>query len=146
MNIIHPYGIVAPLHGGRGSVPLGAPSPNYAMLIDNLKIYTERHAAGEILTAIAEMMSSAQQIAFLGFGYHEQNLNLLAPAKPLESKPIFGTAKEWSTSDSEEVHGRLARMFKPAPPKINGKSPIILDTNVTCAGLFDSYGQSLTGR
>jgi len=66
MNIIHPYGIVAPLHGGRGSVPLGAPSPNYAMLIDNLKIYTERHAAGEILTAIAEMMSSAQQIAFLG--------------------------------------------------------------------------------
>jgi len=37
-------------------------------------------------------------------------------------------------------------MFKPPPPRINPRSAVVIDTKVTCAQLFDNYGQSLTGR
>ena len=133
LTIIHPYGVVAPLHG-RPSIPFGVPSANYATLIDNLKIYTEQHAAEDVLTDIAEAMFKAEQIAFLGFGYHEQNLHLLTPADPLPSKPVYGTAKGWSDNDRDEVQMRIGRMFKPPPPRINPKSAVVIDTKVTCAG------------
>jgi hypothetical protein len=53
-----------------------------------------------------------QQIAILGFGYREQNLDLLAPGDPLPSKPVYGPAKGWSDSDRDVIQGRLQRMFK----------------------------------
>jgi hypothetical protein len=145
MTIIHPYGVVAPLHG-RNSAPFGVSSANYAVFSANIKIYTEQHAAGDVLGEIAKAMLRAEQIGFLGFGYHEQNLELLTPENPLPSKPVFGTAKDWSDNDRDEIRQRIERMFQPPPPKINPKSAVVIDTKVTCAGLFDSYGQSLTGR
>jgi hypothetical protein len=115
-------------------------------LSDKVKIYTELNASGDVMRAIAEAMLKADQIAFLGFGYHEQNLGLLTPTDALPSKPVYGTAKDWSDNDRDEIHGRLERMFKPPPPKINPRSAIVIDTKVTCAQLFDNYGQSLTGE
>ena len=146
LNIIHPYGLVAALPRKLVGVPFGATSANYAALSDNVKIYTEQHGAADILHAIAEAMFQAQQIAFLGFGYHEQNLDLLTPADPLPLRPVYGTAKDWSDNDRDEIQGRLERMFKTPPPKIIPKSAVVIDTKVTCAQLFDNYGQSLTGR
>jgi hypothetical protein len=96
---------------------------------------------------IAEALLWADQIAFLGFGYHEQNLDLLTPAAAIPSKPVYGTGKDWSDNDRDEIQGRLHRMFKPAAlGSHNPKPAITIDTKVTCAGLFDNYGQSLTGR
>lgn len=147
LNIIHPYGLVADLPRGRHGVPFGATSGvDYVGLSDNVKIYTEQHAAGDVLNDIAEAMFKAEQIAFLGFGYHEQNLDLLTPATQLPTKPVYGTAKDWSDNDRDEIQRRLERMFKPPPPRIHPKSAVVIDTKVTCAQLFENYGQSLTGR
>jgi hypothetical protein len=146
LNIIHPYGLIADLPRMERGVPFGAKSADYVALSDNVKIYTELSANGDVMQAIAEAMFKAQQIAFLGFGYHEQNLDLLTPGDPLPSKPVYGTATGWSDNDREEIRGRLERMFQYPPPRLNPKSAVVIDTKVTCAGLFDSYGQSLTGR
>jgi len=146
LNIIHPYGLVANLPRRQAGVPFGAASADYAALSNNVKIYTEQYGAADVMNAIEEAMFKAEQIAFLGFGYHEQNLHLLTPANQLPSKPVYGTAKDWSDNDRDEIHGRLERMFKPPPPRINPRSAVVIDTKVTCAQLFDNYGQSLTGR
>jgi hypothetical protein len=151
IQIIHPYGLVADLprmqNGVVRGMPFGAAGANYVALSQNIKIYTEQHAASDVLNVIAEAMLWADQIAFLGFGYHEQNLDLLTPAAALPSKPVYGTAKGWSDNDRDEIEGRLHRMFK--PPSLRSRNPkptVVIDTKVTCAQLFDDYGQSLTGR
>jgi hypothetical protein len=148
LNIIHPYGLIADLpRSGRKGVAFGATSADYVSLSNNVKIYTELTASGEVTQAVADAMFKADQIAFLGFGYHEQNLTLLTPGDPLASKPVYGTAKGWSDNDRDEIQGRLGRMFKPASLRLqNPKPTVVIDTKVTCAQLFDDYGQSLTGR
>ena len=147
LNIIHPYGLVADLPRRAHGIPFGATGTvDYVGLSDNVKTYTEQQTAGDVLNAIAEAMFKAEQIAFLGFGYHEQNLDLLTPPKELRTKPVYGTAKDWSDNDRDEIQGRLERMFQTPPPKLIPKSAVVIDTKVTCAQLFDNYGQSLTGR
>jgi hypothetical protein len=139
LDIIHPYGLVADLPGKHRGMPFGATSGvDYVTLSNNVKIYTELNASGEVMQAVNEAMFKAEQIAFLGFGYHEQNLDLLTPADPLPSKPVYGTAKDWSENDRNEIQRRLERMFKPPPPRINPRSAVVIDTKVTCAQLFDN--------
>jgi hypothetical protein len=100
IQIFHPYGLVADLprmqNGVVRGMPFGAASANYVALSQNIKIYTEQHAASDVLKIIAEALLWADQIAFLGFGYHEQNLDLLTPAAAIPSKPVYGTGKDWS--------------------------------------------------
>jgi hypothetical protein len=115
-------------------------------LSNNVKIYTEQHESRVILETIAEAMSWAEQIAFLGFGYHEQNLKRLSPEVALPAKPVYGTAYGSSDNDRDEIQQRLERMFQTPPPRLNARSLVVIDTKVTCAGLFDNYAQSLTGR
>jgi hypothetical protein len=147
IHIIHPYGIVAPPPLRDGRVPFGYTGDlDYVGFSSGVRIYTEQLAAGEPIDSVHGEMIAAKQIVFLGFGFHETNLALLSPPSLLSSMPVFGTATNMSDNNREVIHNRLARMFKPAPPRIKPYSPIVLDNKVTCAGLLDDYAESIVGR
>jgi hypothetical protein len=148
LTIIHPYGVVAGLPPSTNSVPFGGTDGfehDHAALSSNIKIYTEQIGVTDLRNEIQVEMSRAQQIVFLGFGYLPPNLQLLGPSSPLESMPVFGTAFNFSDSDRDVVHGRLARMFKQPAPRMKPYSPIVLDNRIKCAGIFDNYSQSIAG-
>jgi hypothetical protein len=142
-HIIHPYGVVADLPG----LPLGAGRPppevpfgggdafDCANLSAGIKIFTEQMAAAEMLSQIHEEIFRAEQIVFLGFGYHDPNMTILTPEKPLPPKNIFGTAKGMSDVSINRVRKQLGPMF-------GGISPQIADRS--SADLFDYYGKAFS--
>ena len=133
LHLIHPYGVVADLQTAGGGVPYGYSSElNHGLFSKNIKIYTEQLAAGELLKDIHDEMLRAEQIIFLGFGFHEMNLILLSPDKKLPNIPVFGTLTNASDHNRDAIHTRLSTLFKPAPPRITPWSPIVLDNKVTC--------------
>jgi len=147
LHVIHPYGLVAELKMSGGGVPFGYNGDlNYLSFSKSVKIYTEQLSAGDVLQDIHHEMLRAEQIVFLGFGFHEQNLVLLSPAQTLPSIPVFGTATSVSDSNRDVIHDRLAKLFKPPAPRIKPYSPIVLDNTVTCASLLDNYAESVMGR
>ena len=147
LHLIHPYGVVAELQTAGGGVPFGYNGElNYGLFSKNINIYTEQLTNGEMLQDIHGEMLRAEQIIFLGFGFHEMNLVLLSPKTKLQNIPVFGTLTRASAHNREAIHTRLTQLFKPVPPRITPWSHIVLDNDVTCAGLFDNYAESIMGR
>jgi hypothetical protein len=54
-------------------------------------MYEERKEKPELIEA-RRLISNAEIIIFLGFGYDQQNLSILQIPKLLERKAVFGTA------------------------------------------------------
>jgi len=140
LKIEHPYGVAGPL-AGPNSVPFGGPKshdPNYVTLSADVKIFTEQITGGNVLKNVREMMVWAEQIVFLGFGYHELNLQLLKPKAKMNLKPVLGTAVEMSQLSIEQVSRQLAAMF-------SGSQAIssVQITDQSCAKLFDYHIKKL---
>lgn len=95
-KIIHVYGILAPLpwESIEGNVKYGSKNlmDYYADYSKNLQIiYEERKSKTE---EIVELITNANKIFFLGFGYAEENLEAIGFNKPILKKEqrIYGTA------------------------------------------------------
>jgi hypothetical protein len=142
-HIIHPYGVVAALGINSGGIPFGGAADyefDYVGLSAGVKIFTEQMAAGEILTQIHQEMSSAEQIVFLGFGYHNTNMTLLRPRNKMRLKPVFGTALGMSDNSIDVVRHQLAVMFDGAP---HGIIPAMQISDMKSAALFDYHAKTL---
>jgi hypothetical protein len=133
LQIIHPYGLIGQLR----EVPFGAhrpatsPSPGIRP--------TEQ---ADIIEQLANEISQAACIVFLGFAYHSQNMEMLKPKKPIPADSIFGTAYKMSDSDVNIVTHQLAN-FKNTRDRLTA---IHLENKLTCSGLFDHYSRSLSGE
>jgi hypothetical protein len=137
LHIIHPYGVV-------GKAQFGATRANYLELAAGIKTYTEQMGEGNVIQGMANEIHRAECIIFLGFAYHRQNLQILRPEKPMEAKPVFGTAFGMSDADVEVTAHQLDAWFEPRDPRIFG-SIIKLENKLKSAGLFDNYARSLSG-
>src|SRR5262245_15805388 len=86
LQIIHPYGAVGRFSriafGGGDEHRL---SQDYVRLAESIRTYTEQITDPEFLMAIHAELHKAEQIIFLGFAYHEANMNLLRQDKILPS-------------------------------------------------------------
>ena len=69
-------------------------------------MYEERKDKPELETA-RELISNADRIMFLGFGYDELNLSILNLPHLLEKKQIFGTAYGATNNEIENIKGLL---------------------------------------
>jgi hypothetical protein len=139
LHIVHPYGMVP------RSIPFGNPGTNFVRVASQIKTYTEQLGAGGIIDEIAAELNRAQCVVFLGFAYHNQNMNLLRPGERVNMRPIFGTAFGLSDADVEVVSHDLASFFKP-PMNTHTRSRMIrLENKLKSADLFDHYARSLTG-
>jgi hypothetical protein len=153
-DIIHPYGSVGTLE----SVPFGQPefaTLDYRDLSVAIKTYTERIEERSILERMQTAIKEAECVVFLGFAYHKQNMALLKPPKPQNTRDVYGTAFGMSASDVSQVVSELDSFFSEpilvATEAAGGiqagfvHKNIRIENQLTCAQLFDYYAKSLAG-
>ncbi len=142
LEILRPYGSVAPLSGNRaikyGFDPTVIP---LASMIENIKTYTEQVTDVEVLTKVHAAISEAETILFLGFGFHKQNINLLTPPGFINAHLILGTASGFSRSDVSVIQDDLHGRFK---GEGGSRIDVELRHDLTCTGLFEEYKRTLS--
>src|SRR5207248_963296 len=85
LEIVHPYGCVGslPLYGNENAVGFGAvdagASPDIAR---HIRTFTERVEESTTLDRLRDILNSADNVVFLGFGFHPMNMELLDLGKP----------------------------------------------------------------
>jgi hypothetical protein len=115
LRIVHPYGDLGPLHGTKANVNFGekfepathaAADGIYAMSQRLLTFTESRKAQGAKAKA---MISKAQRLVFLGFGFGEQNVELLrVPTSTVQH--LRATVMGLSASNQFEVQYRISQM------------------------------------
>ena len=113
LEIIHPYGTVGKLPWQSTdliSVNYGGPSRSKLLEISgNILTFTES-CHKDISNRVHNAMSWAQQLVFLGFGYHRQNMRLLSPPERIEPDHVFGTAFGLSPSAKRAARHSIAEL------------------------------------
>jgi hypothetical protein len=159
LDIFHPYGSVGKLpwtkteltqeQNSAGTCPQefinfgGVVTPkNLHTLATGINTFSEGTNSEE-LHELRDMLRLSDRVAFLGFAFHELNLDLLfcdnAGTKlGLQvNQKIYGSALGISTSDTERVLDSL----RPIAGKFH--QPVELRNDLTCAALLREYSRSL---
>lgn len=149
IRIYHAYGWLGPLDwlDQPGAVAYGAePDPQRLISIAaQLKTFTEgTDESHSDIVAIRKTLLTAERLAFLGFGFNPQNLDLLfgAPGATVAVRytPVFATALGLSESDVEAIAEDLWEKAGLT------ESTRRFRRDVTCAQLLSEYGRVLAIR
>lgn len=138
IEIYHPYGTVGPLLSlgaddgiGFGSIP--HPS-NIPPLAGKIKTFTEgTDEKSSDIVAIRHHMGTALRLVFLGFAFHQMNMDLLQSGPPVRNRKVFATCRGLARSKTEMISGG----FSMSGPFI-GDSGIHF-CNVACNQLFQEF-------
>lgn len=144
--VYHPYGTVGslPWQNTGVAVPFGGEISSSALLQVSSGLRTFTEGTSETDSQIANIRSSifdAEILTFLGFAYHELNLELLfgsptnSPTK--HTKQVFGTAMGLSESNRKAIASELSDYGK------YDFSHVTLRSDLSAAQLFPEYSRSL---
>jgi hypothetical protein len=140
LRILHPYGTVGPWRDGTDHLPFGDVVDNTESLLHlakRIRTYTETSHERE---EVRQLVSEAQTIIFLGFGFIEKNIKLLGPNENDRSTTnIYGTAYEISEQSRAIIGWRLGQFLGPPGPGTAIGLPRIALFNGKCAQLFDEH-------
>ena len=146
LSIFHPYGKVGslPWQSSGISVPFGGElhSSTLSQVAETLRTFTEGTSETEShIDQIREAVLEAETLVFLGFAFHELNLQLLF-GTPTEvpvrhSKQVFGTAMGLSESNKKAIAGELAILGR------FDRTQITLRRELSAAQLLPEYSRSL---
>jgi hypothetical protein len=148
-EILHIFGQLVQLPWqDKGGIEYGySGKVNLEELCDNIKIIYEKNDNPDILKTVKSLLSNAKQIFFLGFGYHNENLNILnIPDVFREGQTIYGTALNSTAKQKKDIITKLipdrtkSRNFKEIEKGIQVKNDIkvrIEDKN--CRELLEDY-------
>jgi hypothetical protein len=126
MKIFHPYGTLGPLpwQGIDGHRPFGQIQNLYGAA-SSIRTFTEQLEESEQLAQLRSVVLHAQRIVFLGFGFHRQNMTLLAPQKPTSHTPVlFGTTHECKRGEIQRISRLLENCF--------GRSLGVVESHLNC--------------
>lgn len=142
LAILHPYGLVGNLPWQREAIPFGAEVAPHLMLTisSQIKTFTERVTDEAALAAIRQQVQEAETIVFLGFAFHELNMQLLKPETTSRAKRVFATAWGISPSDCAVVSNDILAMLGRPSKETNIEVPGPLK----CVGLFNEYWRALS--
>jgi len=145
LKIFHPYGTVGqlPWHlSTQVEVPYG--QSEYGMdllsIAGQIKTFKEQVDDKTILDSIRSEVQRAKVIVFLGFGYHQQNLELIKPYGKTETESVFGTSKGLSIYDSNLIEKKISGITL----LDRGSSVRINLSDVTCNELFEKFWKNLS--
>jgi hypothetical protein len=143
LNIYHPYGSVGdlPWQSAEG-IEFGCKADEFGLLKSSSRIRTfndeveDRTKIGEIQNAI----STANRVIFLGFHFHQQNMDLIKPPNAdggAANPQAYATAFHRSSSDVLLIQQQIMKLRSLAACNINN--------NWDCAGLFREFGTTWLG-
>ncbi len=144
LRIVHPYGVIGRLPWLSNIAPTSFGQDILTSdLIDRanqIRTFTERVDDIGQLEHIRSFVSNAETVVFLGFGYHEQNLNLISPVSGTSIQRVFGTARSISDSDLRVVRQQVSNSLKVQ----NDTDTIKLNNKLNCAPFIDEYWRSIS--
>ena len=139
LRIFHPYGQVGPLpwlteDSSTGAIDFGEdPQTRLEAIASGLQTFTESRRVDEELNTLRSVMSAAEQIVFLGFGFHRPNLEIIKPVSGIRATKIMGTAFNEPNPARGVAMELLNNLFD--EPKNNPYSFIDL-TSIECTGFL----------
>ncbi|MEK6707395.1 MAG: hypothetical protein AABY81_01105 [Pseudomonadota bacterium] len=151
LEVYHPYGAVGSLpwlnpHGAIGYG--GTPSPEQLLkLASQIKTFTEgTDTLSSQVGSIRSHMKMSHRLIFLGFAFHEQNMDLLTPsserAEPPAGRRVFATGHGLSMSSAEYIDAMLiARGVRPGGLSLIHPS---IKSRFKCNELFHEYERSMS--
>lgn len=148
IQIIHPYGWIgrpAWLSGMGTPLPFGGRyGSRLPELASNIHTLTEGHNTAEERAALSDLMTSARRIVFLGFGFHPQNMNLIAcePRLDRADPTVLATAYGVPHGQREVFQRRIRTSLGLVGPD----KPILGESVTTTDGFLAEYGIALVDR
>jgi hypothetical protein len=150
-DIYHPYGSIGSVFPGPDQVPYGTERADLAALADRIKLFTEAVEEGEEIGRIRKLIREAETIIFLGFAFHEQNMNVLSPSvgaseKTCAMRHVLATTYGVSDSDIKVIRQQIGYTMtgRPAPTSQFSSSYTIDTFTGKCALFFSEYWRSFT--
>ncbi|MGQ8630878.1 hypothetical protein ACUTJJ_05250 [Agrobacterium sp. DKPNP3] len=148
IRIVHPYGYLGELalvsgSPGRDRLGFGVGSgqpDQISKIAENIHTYTEQaHDAGKVWS-IHEAVNDCKNLIFLGFGFNNQNLDLLR-VKPTfngsaQPKNIYATGFGLYPQITETLTRRILDLFMDEPEHRGWLSHVHLEFGVGCGELF----------
>lgn len=147
VDFIHPYGQVGELpylhKQSDCAVHFGDEADAHALLRVSKEImtYSEHYNDRAQIKRLKSAMNNAQQVVFLGFAYHPQNLKLVSTDALNFDARIYGSALNISENDTEVIRGELESHF--SGQLLGEQLEIVLDRHCTARGLLTTYWRSL---
>lgn len=140
VSFLHPYGSLGPLpwrHMASNQLPIGGGDGlDYWPIGDRIRTFTESvksHLGDRVKNAVSE----ASTILILGFGYLDQNLQLLRPGAQRQAGRVISTAYRVSPQDQE--------VMKRAMMALGGQAIDMSFVEVgECRDLFNNYRMALS--
>lgn len=146
LKIFHPYGYL-----GKLKWPSVFPDVNFGgeihahqlvTISKQIKTFTEgTDLVSSEIVDIRSCIEQAEKIAFLGFAYSSQNLDLLYAPNPdgrASVAQIFGTAYEISKTNTKLIQEELRRLGR------YHESNIFIDNSLTCSKLFIECSRAIS--
>lgn len=115
LKVLHPYGQVGNLKWnpkrGYHPIPFGSKvvAEQLVQCIDQIHTFTEQATEPEVIQDVHNAISSAERVVFLGFAYHDLNMQLLIPEAIGSRKDIYGTAFGLSDKNVGWIHTDVQR-------------------------------------
>ena len=149
IEIYHPYGQVGhlPWQKGNGSIDYGVKQLNPSELLSlskQIKTFTEgTDPSSSDISAIQGHVKSCDIIMFLGFAFHDLNMELLKPNYD-DGKPAQSESKCFATADGISEHNIkiIERKLIELKGLTEGNTHVRKD--LKCAKLFQEYSKSLS--
>ena len=147
INIYHPYGDVGTMpwinHNGAMDFGIKPDAQKLLELAQKIKTFTEGTdpSSSEILE-IRKHMEKAKRVVFLGFAFHELNMQLIDPGPSKNSSPYrndvrcYATTLDRSESDKKIIEGRIIDLYR-------AKIPVTMINN-SCSQFFKDFWLSLS--
>ncbi|NII53797.1 SIR2 family protein [Luteibacter sp. SG786] len=140
--VYHAYGSVGRLpwqSGGGPEAPYGEKVSATTLLELSKRIQTfSEQIDNAHHSAMIERLSEARTVVFLGFGFLEQNMQLLELQGLHAAERVYATALGFSRSDCDVITERIREVL------IDELVPVELRNDLTAARLFDEYSRSIT--
>jgi hypothetical protein len=141
-KVIHPYGSIGALPWQNGTPPgvaFGdAAYQDIWKLSQQIFTYNEQISDGGALAEIRTAIVNARRIVFLGFHFHQQNMDLLQTSVAGSQVGVWATAIQRSAPECDIIGHQIRQMVRTERP-----SHVAVLSNLACTDLLSQYGTTL---
>jgi len=138
--IHHPYGQVGQLTSTHQTVGWGQDNERLEEIALYLRTFAESTDEDDALQAIRDQVAEAEVIVFLGFGFHRQNMQLLAPTTQMNVRRLIGTSLDQPSPAVEVIKSSLERMITMPSTRLRPRLEL---SAISCASLMHNYSLPL---
>jgi hypothetical protein len=147
--ILHPYGSIGPLDDfGPESAVFGDNEADLVAVTQRILTFSESVQDDDLVQNTKRLIRESETLVFLGFAFHEQNMDLLGDELPKQEKKsavrrVYATTYGMSASDTQVVKAQIAHLLRGRPQKERDDYTIEMFPG-KCCDLFAEYWRSLS--